>query len=447
MTEIKGRPESPVDKHQPHENSSTVSANDMFDLLLPLLAAAATTTLLATVAVLYGWHSEQMLAIDIVAGVILLLMLVVIATLRFVMKRDTAQALLVASERLASVVETAMDAIITMDESHTVVLFNKAAENVFGRKRDSVIGGKLDILLPERFRKNHFHHVARFGTTNTTNRRMGDQTVLLGLRANGEEFPIEASISQQGGPGHKLYTVILRDVTERVEYERALRHSREELRELAAVSQASREQERARVARELHDEVGGALTALKMDTAWILERIDRSESVLANKLGTMQKMLDNTVAATRRMSSDLRPMMLDDLGLVPAVEWLVHEFEQRTGVACELAFAAPDFAIPEEQATATFRILQESLTNITKHAGATQVEVTLEIEDGTLILTVRDNGRGFDTAGPRAPRSFGLLGMRERALLLGGDVRVESAPGESTILEARIPLAATGTPP
>jgi signal transduction histidine kinase len=272
---------------------------------------------------------------------------------------------------------------------------------------------------------------------------MGEQTVLLGLRANGEEFPIEASISQQGPPGHKLYTVILRDVTGRVANERALRQSREELRELAAVSHAAREQERARVARELHDEVGGALTALKMDTAWILERLQGREPALADKIATMQKMLDNTVAATRRMSSDLRPMMLDDLGLVPAVEWLVHEFQQRTGIVCELAFAAPDFPLSSEQATACFRILQESLTNITKHAGATQVEVTLEIEADTLILTVRDNGSGFDAAGPRPKRSYGLMGIRERAYLLGGNVRIDSNPGEGTVIEARLPLEMT----
>jgi len=401
----------------------------------------AFTSFLAAIAALLNWYDQQMHVITAIAVSVMLIIAICIAFLCVRVREERSKELRNAQARLGAIVETAMDAIIAMDEGQTVVLFNKAAERVFCRSREEVIGGPLDILLPLRFRGAHGKHVRHFGDTGVTSRRMGDQTVLYGLRANGEEFPIEASISQQGGVGHRIFTVILRDATTRVRNEQALRRSREELHELSAISQSALEQEKSRVARELHDEIGGSLTALKMDTAWVAERLPAAETAIAEKLAAMQKMLDHTVAATRRISSDLRPMMLDDLGLVPAAEWLVHDFQRRTGIACELAIAAAEIELPNERATTVYRILQESLTNITKHAGATQAEVTVEIESDTLILTVRDNGSGFDTAGPRAPRSFGLVGMRERVYLLGGEVRIESSPGKGTAVEARIPMA------
>jgi two-component system sensor histidine kinase UhpB len=154
----------------------------------------------------------------------------------------------------------------------------------------------------------------------------------------------------------------------------------------------------------------------------------------------MQVLLDGTVAAARRISSDLRPLMLDDLGLVAACEWLAHNFQQRTGVPCELVLGAGELDLPDPYATAVFRVLQESLTNIAKHAGASQVEATLERGEGTVILTVRDNGRGFQPADPRKEGSYGLVGLRERAFLLGGDIRIESEPGRGTYVEMRMPM-------
>ncbi|OGA02997.1 MAG: histidine kinase [Betaproteobacteria bacterium RIFCSPLOWO2_02_FULL_62_17] len=333
-----------------------------------------------------------------------------------------------------------MDAVITVDEEQRVLLFNQAAEKIFQRPRAQVLGQSLEMLLPARLRQVHRAHVGHFGATGATSRRMGEQSVLVGLRADGEEFPVEASISKSGEPGNQVFTAILRDVTQRVRTEQALRHSREELREMASVSQKVREQEKSRVARELHDELGGALTALKMDAAWLHERLPQGVADLEEKLTSMQRLLDQTVAATRRISADLRPMMLDDLGLAPAVDWLVHDFRRRSGIACELAIGSPDLQAHGAHATAIFRILQESLTNVARHAAATQVEITLEIEGQALILTVRDNGRGFSTGESRASGSFGLIGMRERVYLLNGEVSVQSETGKGTVVEVRIPV-------
>jgi PAS domain S-box-containing protein len=369
--------------------------------------------------------------------------------LRDVTRRAIAEEQLARSEaRLRGILDSAMDAIITVDEAQHIVLFNRAAEQVFGCPREQAMGAPLAWFIPERFRAGHEEHVRRFGDTGTSSRRMGALRIVTGLRRNGEEFPIDASISQITEDGAKFYTVILRDVTERVRAEDALRRSREELRELAQAANSVREQEKSRIARELHDELAQALTALKMDVNWIADRAEAAAGdPLQEKLAAMQAMLDDTVAATRRISADLRPLMLDDLGLVPAVEWLVQGFTERSGVHCELKIAEDDLELGEPYASAVFRILQESLTNVAKHAQASRVEMSVVRRDGEVTLTVRDNGRGFAPEDPRKPNSFGLMGLRERAYALGGTVEVWSRPGEGTKIGVRLPLAREAVEP
>ena len=333
-----------------------------------------------------------------------------------------------------------MDAIIAAGEDQRVLIYNQAAEQVFQWPRAEVLGQPLAKLIPARFHAAHTGHVKQFGQTGATSRRMGSQLVLVGLRANGEEFPIEASISHLTENGTKVYTVILRDVTARVDTMNALSRSREELRAFAAAASSVREQEKSRIARELHDELAQSLTALKMDLSWLADRLPGGDAALAGKLDAMRLMLDTTVAATRRISADLRPLMLDDLGLLPAVEWLVQGFRSRTGVRCELQVARDGFELPEPYATAVFRIIQESLTNAARHANASLVEVTLGREDGCVLISVSDNGSGFATEDPRKPQSFGLMGLRERVYLLDGRVSIESQAGAGTHIDVRIPV-------
>ncbi len=361
--------------------------------------------------------------------------------LRDVTSRVRAEERLASSEaRLRGILDSAMDAIITVDDRQHVVLFNAAAEEVFQCSREEAMGAPLSWFIPERYRNAHGEHMRRFGATGAPSRRMGrGARVVMGLRRSGEEFPIEASISQIAEGGQRFFTVILRDVTERLRAEEQLRQSKEEIQSLALMASTAREQEKSRIARELHDELGQALTALKIDVGWLRENAPGGEDI-RRKLASMQLLLDGTVAAARRISSDLRPLMLDDLGLTAAAEWLAHNFSSRTGIACELVLGKGDLDLPDPYATAVFRVLQESLTNVAKHAHATQVEATLERTEGEVVLTVRDNGLGFTPEDPRKPGSFGLVGLRERAYLLGGDVRIESAPGKGTLIEMRIPI-------
>ncbi|MBC5783140.1 PAS domain-containing sensor histidine kinase [Ramlibacter sp. USB13] len=343
-----------------------------------------------------------------------------------------------AAARLAGLLDSAMDGIISVDDTQRIVIYNRAAERMFGWKSDEVRGKSLDLLIPERYRRGHGQQVRRFGATGTTSRRMGDNTVLYAMRKDGSEFPIDASISQLQTPEGKLYTVILRDVTERV-------RAREELANFAAESAGVREQEKSRIARELHDELAQSLTALKMDTIWLRDHVPAGDAAAHDKMAQMLALLDSSVAAVRRIAADLRPLVLDDLGLVPAIEWVVQSFTQRSGVPCELDLDE-SLELKEPYATGVFRIVQESLNNVAKHARATRVRVVLRPAGEHLLLRVEDDGIGFRLGAPRPPQSLGLVGLRERAQLLRGEVRVESSPGAGTRVEARIPLVPEGTP-
>jgi signal transduction histidine kinase len=299
----------------------------------------------------------------------------------------------------------------------------------------------LERFLPDRFRGVHADHVRRFGAGEASSRRMAEARVVTGLRRDGEEFPIDAAISHLTDGDKRYYTVILRDVSARVRAMEALRHSKEELQELGAAAEETRELEKSRIARELHDELGQSLTMLRMDVAWCKANLDGDDAGVAAKLERMEATLKATVTATRRIASDLRPLMLDDLGLVPALEWLVQNMEQRTGVPCDFSIDDPSLVLPPVQSTAVFRIVQEALTNIAKHAGATHVDVAVRQHEGSVRVTVRDNGVGFATQDPRKPASFGLLGLRERATLLRGTATIRSEPGAGTTIEVELPLS------
>jgi PAS domain S-box-containing protein len=360
-------------------------------------------------------------------------------------RRRTESALSDTQARLGAIVDSAMDAMVTVDENQKIVLFNRAAEQVFGVRREDALGASLDRFLPARFRGAHRAHVEHFGRTGVTSRRMGDVTTLWGLRANGtnegEEFPIEASISQVIEDGRRLFTAILRDVTLRRQAEEALKRSEQELRELSARVLEAREEEKTRIARELHDELGQLLTALKMDLSWLRERLPAE---LHDKAAEMSAMLDQTVTSTRRISADLRPLMLDDLGLADAAGWLVQDFAKRSRIQCDLRLPDPEALqdASKNVATAVYRAVQESLTNIGRHSGATNAWVILAVEDGMILVDVEDDGRGISPPDLAKARSLGLKGMRERFAYLGGSLEITPAPRGGTRLRLRVPLKA-----
>jgi len=346
-----------------------------------------------------------------------------------------------AGEQLRHIVDAAMDAIITVGEEQRIVLFNSAAESIFRCPAREAIGQPLDRFIPERFRVAHRQHIWRFGETGQTTRMMGARLGLTGLRGDGEEFPIDASISQITHDGRELYTVILRDITERKKAEDALERSYGELRELSAAMNEVREAERMRIARELHDELAQWLTALKMDVSWLASRLPREQQQLADRAEKMKAIVDTTVGAVRRIAADLRPVVLDDLGLVAATENLLHDFSQRTGLIVSHEVDAAATGLGEPLATSLYRMMQEALTNVARHAAATEVWVTLRHENDDFVLRVRDNGRGFDAEVAARRKSYGVLGIRERAQTLGGRARIGRLEAGGTLVEIVIPAA------
>jgi two-component system sensor kinase len=272
---------------------------------------------------------------------------------------------------------------------------------------------------------------------------MGDATTLWALRSDdGEEFPIEASISQTTDGDHHYYTVILRDITTRKQRENELKERESDLRKLSAQVLEAREEEKTRIARELHDELGQLLTALKMDLAWIRERVGVADETLAAKAQKMWQTLDHTVTSVRRIAADLRPLMLDDLGLPDAAAWLVEDFGNRSGIDSEFKLINEAQVAQSERnlANTVYRALQESLTNIGRHSGAANAWVQLRIDPAGIRLEIEDNGRGIQAEELAKSHSLGLKGMRERVFNLGGSLEVTSPPRGGTRVIVRVPL-------
>jgi PAS domain S-box-containing protein len=236
------------------------------------------------------------------------------------------------------------------------------------------------------------------------------------------------------------------EIAERERAEKQFRASLDQLRALAARLQSVREEERTSIAREIHDELGQACTAIKMDLALIGRKATKRQTQLRAKVDSATRLVDEMIVTLRRIASDLRPRTLDDLGLGAALEWQAQEFESRAGIRCHVTLPQEPLVLDSERSTAIFRIFQESLTNVARHANATRVEACLQREADQLLFKVHDNGRGFDSMEAEARRSLGLVGMQERALLLSGELKVEGVPGAGTTLILRIPLPPSTLP-
>ena len=267
------------------------------------------------------------------------------------------------------------------------------------------------------------------------------RTQLQTARLNEANALLEQRVASRTAALTAANNHLVNEVLERKRAEAALEHSREELRELATIGTSAREQENRRIARELHDELCQTLAASRLALELVSERNE-----LKAELAPVHSLLDEAVVATRRIAADLRPLVLDDLGLVAAADWLAQNFRQRHGIECELSVEPPDLDLDEPQATAVFRIMQESLNNIGRHAHASRARVSLTRHDDHVLLIVQDNGVGFDLSTPRKLNSFGLSGLRERAYLVAGEVAIESSPGYGTSIKVRIPLPVARVP-
>ena len=238
------------------------------------------------------------------------------------------------------------------------------------------------------------------------------------------------------------------DVSARKEAEDELRNSRQQLRALSARLESLREEERTRIAREIHDELGQMLTGLKMDLRWIEKKVGEIDgnpalNPVIDKAVEAGELADQTITAVQRIAAELRPGVLDQLGLFTALKHEAQRFQHRTSIACKVELPPRQPELPSQVTTAVFRIFQETLTNVVRHAEATEVRVTFREDGGRVILEVADNGRGLPADALGSPKALGLLGMNERAAVLGGDVQFQSSPDRGTTVTLRLPLTAS----
>jgi len=256
----------------------------------------------------------------------------------------------------------------------------------------------------------------------------------------------EATAVRNGLDEPEFLQGIMFDVTDQKRFEEQLKSSHDRMRELAAHIEGVREEERTRIAREIHDELGQALTSIKIDLAWMNKKLqihDRATQtdLLLKRITAMKDTIDTTVQVVRKISAELRPGILDGFGLPAAIEWQASEFQDRTGIQCQLSAIPEDLDLEERPSSAIFRIFQELLTNIVRHANASRVSISLRKRRGMLILEVQDNGRGISENEKFKANSFGLLGVRERVALLGGKSSIKGVQGQGTTVTIRIPLA------
>jgi PAS domain S-box-containing protein len=411
---------------------------------LLVAAASAATVVIAIWGMridLAGAHQPYLGAIGFLAWVVLLAVHVAREY------RSQSARLAAAENRFRAIFDQTFQFIGLLALDGTVLEANQAALSFAGVTRTDVAGQRLwDTVwwahspdLQERLRQ-----ASRTAAAGETVRFEATQQGANG-RLHDVDFSLKAARNDRG----EVFLMIAegRDITAQNQAQAALEQSRERLQRLAAGLLVAREEERATIARDIHDDLGQALTALKMDVKWIARRVgdavsgDAQAQAVEEKTQEMSALIDETIATVRRIGTELRPGVLDDLGLTAAVEWQVEEFERRSGIRCTLDVVDTS-ALDRDVATAAFRVLQEALTNVARHSGASRVVVRLAVGGSTLLLEVRDDGTGITPEKTANAQSIGLAGMRERAQLVGGSLTVSGSPGAGTCVRAEIPIAA-----
>ncbi|MBS1810055.1 MAG: response regulator [Acidobacteria bacterium] len=273
---------------------------------------------------------------------------------------------------------------------------------------------------------------------------LGEELAIETLKSGATDYVLKQRLARLAPSVHRA----LREAQERVERKRAereLEESFEQLRALTARLQSIREEERARIAREIHDELGQSLTGLKFDLSWLENRLKSNEPdanrICQEKVHAMFELINSTIRLGRKIATELRPGILDDLGLVDALEWQAQEFQERTGISCTFISLPEGLQLDDYRTTALFRIFQETLTNIARHAQATQVRIRLQINPSEIVFEIQDNGRGITKEELFATKSLGLLGIRERVLGFGGKVLFSGQPGQGTTVSVYVPYS------
>jgi len=319
--------------------------------------------------------------------------------------------------------EQSMDPIFITDENAVIIDANPSMMELFGYPISEIIGHRADEFFKEQNEYQNIIALARTkGAVSNFECRM--------LTKNGRVLDVQITVRKyeygwQGGDG---YQGIIRDITQYKIYFEELLRSRQELRNLTAHIENLREQERTDIAREIHDVLGQSLTALRLDLSWVRKKIKPEETDLNEKISIMDNIINDIISTVRKLSTQLRPGILDDLGLPAAIEWQTDEFKKRTGISCHVECSEVG-DLPEDKTVALFRIFQESFTNIMKHSCADHVIISLQKNDGNVEMMIKDNGKGFSDQDLQTKGSYGIIGMKERVKNLNGTLTIDGNSG------------------
>lgn len=315
-----------------------------------------------------------------------------------------------------------------------IVDVNEAAIKQYGYSREEFLQLTTMELRPEEDVEHFLREVGQMeaGSLNIRSWRH--------KKKDGTIIHVETYSHQVLYEGRMVWLGLSHDVSEQYKAKELLQKSYEEIRQLASNLQSIREDERTNIAREIHDELGQQLTGLKMDMHWLFRKLQNADTEVSGKMNESIELINKTITTVRKIATDLRPSILDDLGLLAALEWQSEEFERRSGTRVMFTNKAGDISVTSKAATTLFRIYQEVLTNIARHAKASQVVTLLDSDDKSLYFSIRDNGIGFDVDSTKEKKTLGLVGIKERSLLIGGTYEIKSNPGKGSEVQVSIPL-------
>jgi len=345
---------------------------------------------------------------------------------------------------LRAMFDNMQEGVITTDENGMIESANRVALEMFNYEREQLLGQNVLVLMRAEDRDVHVQQMERYcKQENVSDLRsvvgIGPREVIA-MRSDGSEFSMSIAIGEMRVAGQRKFISIIRDISESKKAQQELQNSRQQLRELAGHLQTVREDERAKIARDVHDELGQVLTVLNIDADWLYRHIPVERVALRQKVESMLPIIASAIDSVQRITSELRPAMLDELGLGSAVQWYMEQFQQRTEINCQSSVELNDIPLDSAHAITVFRILQEALTNVARHANATHVTLVLKGESDRFDMQLLDDGDGISQAEISAGDSFGLLGMRERAQTLGGNVVIEGRAGTGTTVTLHLPL-------
>jgi PAS domain S-box-containing protein len=351
-------------------------------------------------------------------------------------KKQAQKALSLANSELKQIFETSADGMRVIDKEFNMLRANETFCALAGVEKEKAIGKKCYDVF-----RGPVCHTPGCPLTRIMSGEDRVEHDSDKIRAGGSEIPCIVTATPFKDVSGELIGIVedFKDISERKRTEEALEESRKRLRDLASHLETAREKERTRIAREIHDELGQSLTALKMELHWCMRQLPRDDKQLLEKAALLPQLIDANVHLVQKISSELRPGLLDDLGLSAAIEWQAAQFQKRTGVDCDVICEPHDIVLDQTRSTAIFRIFQETLTNIARHANATQIEVALKNKTDGIELNVSDDGRGITETEISDPKSFGVMGIQERVYSLGGVVKISGIENEGTTVEVFIP--------